>query len=93
MTKIRKGADKNLTLSQLAQWIEGKESIHGPLVEIDCARGGTVGTFDDDGDTPDTAPTVILDPEGSATCASGAAKVCKGRAYVSGTCVAVLICR
>lgn len=93
MAEVRKGAVKTLTLSGLAAWIEGKESLWGPLVKIEVAEGGTVGTFDDDQNPPDKAPTVSLDPAGTAACKTGRSKVCRGEAYISTVRQKVLICR
>ncbi|HEV2817220.1 MAG TPA: hypothetical protein VGW40_08375 [Allosphingosinicella sp.] len=91
MSTIRLGGEKGMSKSQLEQWIWGHENDTGPLVGIDCAKGGTVGTFDEDGATPAKAPTVILDPEGKASCPGGG-KGIGGRAYISGVCVKVLVC-
>jgi len=92
MSTIRLGAQKSLSKSQLEAWLEGNETAEGPLTGIDCAEGGTVGTFNQDGDTPSRA-AIILDPEGAASCPAGKTRVCGGRAYISGTCVKVLVCR
>lgn len=93
MAKIRKGATKSLSKSELEAWIEGKEANFGPLEEIDVAEGGTVGIFEDDKDSPATGPKIILDPEGEAECENGGEEVCRGRAYISGVVMKVLICR
>jgi hypothetical protein len=93
MAEVKKGALKSLTVSGLAAWIEGKESLFGPLVKIEVAQDGTVGTFDDAKDPPSKAPTVTLDPAGTAACQTGQSKVCKGEAYISSVRQKVLICR
>ena len=90
MTTIRLGGDKSLNKSELEQWIWGNETAEGPLVGIDCAEGGTVGTFDQDGATPAKPPKIAIDPAPSP---GGKAEVCSGRAYVSGVCVKVRVCR
>ncbi len=87
------GAAKDLNLGELEDWIADNESIIGPLTNINCAPGGTVANFDIDGEPVTKRARVILDPEGAAQCPAPSQKVCRGRAYVSGTCVEVLICR
>jgi hypothetical protein len=89
----RLGAEKRLTRSQLQDWINDNEAIIGPIKGINCAPGGTVGTFDIDGDPPSGPVRVMLDPEGTAECPGSSEEVCRGRAYVSNNCVKVLICR
>jgi hypothetical protein len=91
MSTVRLGAEKSLSKSELEAWIWGHENDTGPLVGIDCAEGGTVGTFDEDADTPSKSPTIVLDPEGTATCPGGGAGL-RGRGYISGTCMKVLVC-
>jgi hypothetical protein len=91
MSTIRLGGEKGMSKSDLERWIWGHENDTGPLLGIDCAEGGTVGTFDEDADTPSSAPTVVLDPQGTASCPGGGGL--GGRAYISGVCVKVLICR
>jgi len=93
MAEVKKGALKNLTVSGLAAWIEGKESLFGPLVKIQVAEDGTVGTFDDAKAPPAKAPTVTLDPAGTAVCQASQTKVCAGEAYISSVRQKVLICR
>ncbi|HEX8193057.1 MAG TPA: hypothetical protein VF552_09165 [Allosphingosinicella sp.] len=93
MAEVRRGALKNLTLSQLGAWIGGKEALYGPLVKIEVAADGTVGTFEDSEDPPAAAPSVALDPMGTAACSVGKTKVCTGEAYVSNVRQKVLVCR
>ena len=93
MAEIRKGARKTLNKSELERWIDGKEALFGSLTKIEVAEGGTVGTFAGDAQPPDTRPVIILDPEGSADCPDGSSEVCRGKAYISGTAMKVLICR
>jgi|GEM_PF-6880528 len=93
MAEVRKGAVKDLTISGLAAWIEGKESLFGPLVKIEVAEDGTVGTFDDARDPPDKTPVVTLDPAQTAQCKVGQSQVCRGEAYISSVRQRVLVCR
>jgi hypothetical protein len=93
MAKVRKGARKSLSESELEDWIESKEADFGPLEDIDVSKTGTVGTFEDDLDTPDDRAKIILDPEGAASCPDGKSEVCRGPAYISGVKQKVLICR
>jgi hypothetical protein len=93
MAEVRRGARKDLTLSGLAAWIGGKEALHGPLVKIEVAEDGTVGTFDDAKDIPEDAPTVKQDPAETAVCGSGQSRVCRGEAYISNVRQKVLVCR
>lgn len=89
----RHGADKDLSNSELENWIFDTESAIGPITDIDCAAGGTVGTFDIDGEPVSGKARVFPDPEGTLNCPAPSTEVCRGRAYISGQCVPVLICR
>lgn len=93
MAEVPRGALKSLTLSELTSWIGGKEALHGPLVKIEVAEDGTVGTFQNSDDPPAAAPGVKLDPQRSATCDVGKSKVCIGEAYISNVRQKVLVCR
>ena len=90
MSDERLGAKKELTQSELEDWIADNESIIGPIKAIECAEDGTVGTFDIDGEPVTKRARVILDP---APCPAPTQKAFGGRAYVSNNCVKVTICR
>jgi len=90
---IRLGGEKGMSKSDLEQWIWGYENNTGPLKEIDCAEGGTVGTFEDGGDPPPRKAEVVIIAGGLGPCPSGKSEVCKGRAYISGVCMNVRVCR
>ena len=87
------GAEKGLTKSQLEARVDEYERTYGVLTKIACAAGGTVVTLNREVAAPAGKVVIKLDPEASATCDQGKTKVCTGSAYISGTCVDVLVCR
>lgn len=87
------GFEKSVSKSDLESCIEDAEATFGPLIKIEVAKGGTVATLNRDEDTPDEKASVVLDPERTAACPSGKAKVCTGEAYISGVRQKVLVCR
>ncbi|HYI48517.1 MAG TPA: hypothetical protein VEX35_08640 [Allosphingosinicella sp.] len=93
MSTVRVGGEKSMSKDELERWIWATENNTGPLKEIACAQGGTVGTFDEDAPTPPRAAVVNQDNENTGSCPPGKTPVCSGRAYISGVCVPVVVCR
>lgn len=87
------GAEKSLTLSQLEARVNEDERTYGVLVKIDCAANGTVVTLNREVAAPAGKVAIKLNLQGAAQCDQGKSKVCTGSAYVSGTCVDILVCR
>jgi hypothetical protein len=87
------GALKSLSKTDLEAWLDDAEANFGPLIKIDCAENGTVATLNRDAASPATKAVIIPDPTGAAPCPGGKTLVCRGRAYISGVCVKVLVCR
>jgi hypothetical protein len=87
------GATKGLTKSELEARVNEDERTFGVLVKIDCAENGTVVTLNREVPAPAAKIAIKLDPQGTAQCDQGKTEVCRGRAYISGVCVKILVCR
>lgn len=87
------GELKSLSKSQLEARLDEDERTFGVLIKIDVAKGGTVATLNREVAAPAGKVKIKLDPEGAAQCDTGMAQVCRGRAYIAGTIMKVLVCR
>lgn len=90
MTTKTVGAEKSLSKSDLEAWLEDAEANFGPVTEINVAEGGTVATLNRDADSPATKATIIL---GKNPCPQPSKEVCKGRAWIGGVVMDVVVCR
>ena len=90
MTPTRLGAKKELSKTDLEDWIADTEAAIGPLMELEVAEGGTVGTFDADGAGWTKRATIKLDPF---QCDTGTTMVCDGEVYILSQIMKVRVCR
>ena len=87
------GADKGLSLSDLTEWVAGKEALWGPLVDIGHNDEGTLGKFSTDGDIPDRSPVIRALVGGQGVVPSGNDEVCRGAVYIAGQLTDVVVYR